>query len=197
MEWNMPLKYLLILFIFYLPIYLALLIYLRTKIEGYTMRAHMVSFLATSCEPWRSVFNISTILYGVLSFALPISLRTMATANSWVSLGTASLLTAGTATVLVGFFPMDRRLQVHNAVGFLAFFSALFTGIVFFVLFSQGRLFSPLMELVNSAVIGATVLLGLSLLFHRQESSLLEWIAFLCTVAWNFLLAALLLTRVF
>jgi len=53
------------------------------------------------------------------------------------------------------------------------------------------------MELVNSAVIGATVLLGLSLLFHRQESSLLEWIAFLCTVAWNFLLAALLLTRVF
>jgi hypothetical protein len=193
----MPLKYLLILFICYLPLYLALLIYLRTKIEGYSMRAHMVSFLATSSEPWRSLFNAATILYGALSFAVPISLKTLVEANSWVGLGAASLLSAGTATVLVGFFPMDRRLKVHNAVGFMAFFSALFAGLVFFILFSQGRLFSPLMELVNFAVLVTTVLLGLSLLFHRKESSLLEWIAFLCTLAWNFLLAALLLTRAF
>jgi len=135
----MPLKYLLILFISYLPIYLAILIYLRTKIEGYTMRAHMVSFLATSCEPWRSIFNVSTILYGALSFAVPISLKTMNAADSWVSLGTASLLSAGTATILVGCFPMDRRLHIHNAVGFMAFFSALFTGAGLFVRFSQGR----------------------------------------------------------
>ncbi len=194
----MPLKYLLILFVCYLPVYLALLIYLRTKIEGYTMRAHMVSFLATSDEPWRSIFNVSTILYGVLSMAVPLSLKSMVVeANSWVILGTGSLLSAGTATVLVGFFPMDRRLKVHNAVGFMAFFSALITGLVFFFLFSQGLLFSPLMEMVNFAVIGTTLLLGLSLLFHRQESSLLEWIAFICTVAWNFLLAFLLLMRAF
>ncbi|MGE5374630.1 MAG: DUF998 domain-containing protein [Bacteroidota bacterium] len=193
----MPLKYLLILFVCYLPLYLALLIYLRTKIEGYSMRDHMVSFLATSSEPWRSIFNAATVLYGALSFAVPFSLKTLVEANSWVGLGAASLLSAGAATVLVGFFPMDKRLKVHNAVGFMAFFSALFAGLVFFVLFSQGKLFSPLMELVNFAVLATTILLGLSLLFHRKESSLLEWIAFLCTLAWNFLLAALLLIRAF
>jgi hypothetical protein len=193
----MPLKYLLILFICYLPLYLVLLIYLRTKIEGYTMRVHMVSFLATSSEPWRSVFNASTTLYGVLSFAVPLSLKLMVKPDSWIALGTASLLAAGSATILVGFFPMDRRLKIHNAVGFLAFFSVMFTSISFFAIFNQGSLFSPFMEVVNFAVIGTTILLGLSLLFRRQESSLLESIAFLCTIAWNFMLAALLLIRVF
>jgi hypothetical protein len=193
----MSLKYLLILFICYLPVYLALLIYLRTKIEGYSMRAHMVSFLATSNEPWRSIFNTATILYGALSFAVPISLSIRAGTNSWVALGTASLLATGTATVMVGIFPMDRRLKVHNVVGFFAFVSVLLTGIVFFAIFSKGLLFSPLMELVNFAVIGTAILLGLSLLFRRQESSLLEWICFICTIAWNFLLASLLLVRIF
>ena len=41
-------KYFLILFICYLPLYLTLLLYLRTKIQGYTVRQHMVSVLATS-----------------------------------------------------------------------------------------------------------------------------------------------------
>ena len=49
------------------------------------------------------------------------------------------------------------------------------------------------MEAINFAVIGTTLLLGLSLLLHRKASSLLEWMAFLCTIAWNFLLATLLL----
>ena len=193
----MPLKYLLILYICYLPVYLVLVFYLKSKIQGYTIRAHMVSFLATSDEPWRSIFNAATILYGVLSFVVPVSLKNIPGANSVIALGAASLLAAGSATVLVGFFPMDRRLKIHNIIGFFAFFSVLLTGIVFFIIFSQGLLFSPLMELINLAVIATTALLGISLLLRRQESSFLEWIAFLCTIAWNFLLASLLLTRIF
>jgi hypothetical protein len=157
----------------------------------------MVSYLATSAEPWRTVFNGSTILYGVLSFALPASLYMRLGTNHQVALGTASLLVAGAATVLVGFFPMDRRIKVHNAVGFFAFFSAMLTGIVFFAIFYQGMLFSPLMELINLAVIGTTLLLGISLLVNKKISTFLEWMAFICTIAWNFLLAVLLLTRMF
>jgi hypothetical protein len=190
-------KYFLILFIGYLPVYLTLLLYLKTKIRGYSMRAHMVSFLATSNEPWRSIFNVSTILYGMLSLVLPASLNSMRGANTTVGWGTASLLAAGTATALVGFFPMDRRIKIHNAIGFLAFFSVLLTGIIFFTIFDQGTLFSPMMEFIDFAVICTTILLGTSLLLRRQESSLLEWLSFLCALAWNFLFSMLLLTKMF
>jgi hypothetical membrane protein len=192
-ERNMPEKYFLILFICYLPVYLSLVFYLRTKINGYSMRAHMVSYLATSDEPWRSIFNVSTILYGGLSFVVPISLNMMLGGDHPVTLGAASLLATGLATILVGFFPMDRKLKIHNAVGFFAFFSALLAGFSFLSIFNQGLLNFPLMEGFNVAVICITLLLGISLLFRRQESSLLEWMAFLCTIAWNFLLATLLL----
>jgi hypothetical protein len=189
-------KYFLILFICYLPVYLTVVFYLRTKIQGYSMRAHMVSFLATSTEPWRSIFNAATILYGGLSVVVPISLHRLLGTGHSVSLGSASLLATGTATVLVGFFPMDRKLKVHNMVAFFAFFSALFAGFVFQSIFNHGLLHSSMMEGVNVVVIGATLLLGISLLLRRQESSLLEWIAFLCTIAWNFLLAVQLLTQI-
>jgi hypothetical membrane protein len=188
-------KYFLILFICYLPVYLTLVFYLRTKIEGYSMRAHMVSYLATSAEPWRSMFNASTILYGGLSLVVPISLNRIVGQGHPVTLGAAALMATGTATILVGFFPMDRRLKVHNTVGFFAFFSALFAGFVFLSIFSHGILYSPLMEGIDVAVIGVTLLLGMSLLLRRQESSLLEWMAFLCTIAWNFLLGSLLLMQ--
>jgi len=188
-------KYFLILFICYLPVYVVLVLYLKTKIQGYSMHAHMVSYLATSAEPWRSIFNVSTIPYGALSFSLPASLKMMLGTDGLAALGATSLMGAGAATVLVGFFPMDRRIKIHNAAGVFAFFSALLTGIVFTMIFYQGMLFSPLMELLNFVVTGTTLLLGISLLLRRQNSSLLEWLAFLCTIAWNFLLSVLLLTK--
>jgi hypothetical protein len=189
-------KYFLILFIGYLPLYLVLLMYLKTKIHGYSMRDHMVSYLATSNEPWRSIFNASTVLYGGLSLIVPITLNKMLGTDRLVALGAASLLAAGTSTVLIGFFPMDRKLKIHNLIGFFAFLSVLLTGVVFSAIFYQGILFSPLMELINLVVIGTTVLLGISLLLRRQESSFLEWLSVLFTIGWNFLLAVLLLIQI-
>jgi len=189
-------KYFLILFISYLPLYLVLLMYLKTKIQGYSMRDHMVSYLATSNEPWRSIFNASTVLYGGLSLIIPITLNTMLGTDRLVVLGAVSLLAAGTSTVLIGFFPMDRKLKIHNIIGFFAFLSVLLTGVVFSAIFYQGILFSPLMELINLVVVGTTVLLGISLLLRRQESSFLEWLSVLFTIGWNFLLAVLLLIQI-
>jgi hypothetical membrane protein len=192
---NLAQKTFLILFICYLPIYFTVVFCLRRKIDGYSMRAHMVSYLANSAEPWRSIFNGSTILYGGLSIVVPISMHSLLGAAQPVTLGAAFLLATGLATVLIGFFPMDRKLKIHNMVGFFAFFSALLTGIAFLSIFSQGLLYSPLMEGINFVVIGTTLLLGSSLLLRRRESSLLEWVTFLFTIVWNFLLATLLLTQ--
>ena len=189
-------KYFLILFIGYLPLYLVLLMYLKTKIQGYSMRDHMVSYLATSNEPWRSIFNASTVLYGGLSLIVPITLDKMLGTDRLVALGAVSLLAAGTSTVLIGFFPMDRKLKIHNIIGVFAFLSVLLTGVVFSAIFYRGVIFSPLMELINLVVIGTTVLLGISLLLRRQESSFLEWLSVLFTIGWNFLLAVLLLLQI-
>lgn len=189
-------KYFLILFIGYLPLYLILLMYLKTKIQGYSMRDHMVSYLATSNEPWRSIFNASTVLYGGLSLIIPITLNTMLGTDRLVALGAAALLAAGTSTVLIGFFPMDRKLKIHNIIGVFAFLSVLLTGVVFSAIFYRGILFSPVMELINLIVVGTTVLLGISLLLRRQESSFLEWLSVLFTIGWNFLLAVLLLFQI-
>jgi len=189
-------KYFLILFIGYLPLYLVLLMYLKTKIQGYSMRDHMVSYLATSNEPWRSIFNASTVLYGGLSLIVPITLDKMLGTDRLVALGAVSLLAAGTSTVLIGFFPMDRKLKIHNIIGVFAFLSVLLTGVVFSAIFYRGVIFSPLMELINLVVIGTTVLLGISLLLRRQESSFLEWLSVLFTIGWNFLLAVLLLIQI-
>ena len=189
-------KYILILFIGYLPLYLVLLMYLKTKIQGYSMRDHMVSYLATSNEPWRSIFNASTVLYGGLSLIVPITLDKMLGTDRLVALGAVSLLAAGTSTVLIGFFPMDRKLKIHNIIGVFAFLSVLLTGVVFSAIFYRGVIFSPLMELINLVVIGTTVLLGISLLLRRQESSFLEWLSVLFTIGWNFLLAVLLLIQI-
>jgi hypothetical membrane protein len=169
--------------------------YLRKKIDGYSMRAHMVSYLANSAEPWRSIFNAATILYGGLSIVVPISLYSLLGTAQPVTLGAAFLLATGIATVLIGFFPMDRKLKIQNRVGFFAFFSALLTGIAFLSIFSQGLLYAPLLEGINLVFIGTTLLLGISLLLRRQESSLLEWVTFLFTIVWNFLLATLLLAQ--
>jgi hypothetical protein len=91
---------------------------------------------------------------------------------------------------------MDRKLKIHNIIGFFAFLSVLLTGVVFSAIFYQGILFSPLMELINLVVVGTTVLLGISLLLRRQESSFLEWLSVLFTIGWNFLLAVLLLIQI-
>jgi hypothetical protein len=190
-------KYFLVLYICYLPVYLALLFYLKSRFQGYSMRAHMVSYLAASGEPWRSVFNVATIVYGGLSFVVPLSLNALPGTDRLVALGAASLLAAGASTILVGCFPMDRRLRVHNVLGCFAFVSVLLTGIVFSAIFYRGILFSPLMELVNLAVLGTTVLLGLSLLLRRQESSFLEWLAMIFTIGWNFLMAVLLFGQMY
>ena len=189
------LKYFLILFICYLPAYLVLLFYLKRRYQGYTIHVHMVSYLATSDEPWRSVFNISTIAYGALSLVLPAAIYSMPGEDLLSSLGATFLLGTGAATILVGFFPMDRKLKIHNAVGFLAFLSALLTGIVFSMIFRQSLFFSSVLIFINFAVLLLAVLLVLSLLFRPQNSSLLEWILMICTIAWNFMLSTSLLTR--
>lgn len=187
MLYDLTLKYFLILFICYLPVYLALLIFLRTRIEGYTVRTHMVSYLATACQPWRSVFNGSMILYGALSYVLPASIIKLVGVDSLGFLGAASMLATGTSTVLVGIFPMDNQLKAHNAVAFLAFISLLLTGIVFNGLFQRDLPVSHVMQLVNFIVISMTLLFAISLLLRHRISSLVEWALVICTIAWNFL----------
>lgn len=188
-------RFFLIFFICYLPIYIALLFLLKTKIAGYSAKQNVVSLLATSKKPWGTIFNISTVLYGLSSFILPICLLLALGINTLSVFGAILLLVTGIATILVGFFPMNIS-KYHELVSYLVFSSVIFTGIVFIPIYNLGNTFPPYMRLVNYGVIGITILLALSSYINKKTVSLLEWSSLIGTIGWNFLLAISLLSNV-
>lgn len=178
-----------LLFILYLPVYVFVLLLLKTKIKGYSARLNVVSLLATAKKPWGVVFNFSTILYGLLSFVLPVSL-TLALGVSVLSVFGAFLLTlTGIATILVGIFPMNKKGKHHEIVSYLVFSSVIITGLAFIPIFNLNHIFPQYMKLVNIGVIGVTTLLAFFSYANKQTSSVLEWTSLIGTIVWNFLLA--------
>ncbi|MFZ2522890.1 MAG: DUF998 domain-containing protein [Minisyncoccia bacterium] len=182
-------KYFLLLFIIYLPVYVFLLFFLITKIKGYSTKSNVVSLLATAVKPWGPIFNFSTILYGLLSFAVPINLVLTLGVNTLSIFGALLLLTTGTATILVGIFPMNKSDRNHKTVNYIVFSSIIFTGLVFIPIFNLSNIFLPYMKLVNYGALGITVLHSLISHIYKRTSPVLEWSSLIGTIGWNLLLS--------
>lgn len=186
----MGLELFLLAFIVYLPFYLALLFFLKSKISGYRIHTHVVSLLATSRPPWSTIFNGSTILYGTLSLALPISIFKILEVNTYNMLGVIFLISTAISTAMVGIFPMHRKKKEHSVVSYLVFSSVVLTGLVFIPVFQQNIIFSQYNQIMNYLVIGLTTFLVLNALFYKKANSLLEWLTLIGTIVWNILLSA-------
>ena len=185
----MILKLILFVFICYLPVYLLLLFILKTKVRGYKINAHVVSLLATSDKPWKQIFNISTILYGLVSFVLPVTLLTLFGINTLNLIGAFFLVMTGLATTLVGVFPMDGIVKIHEWVSYFVFSSTTVTGVVFVLIFHNIAVFPELMTSLTYIVICLALLLGLNSLFRKKTSSFFEWTTLIGTILWNFALS--------
>jgi hypothetical membrane protein len=180
------LRVFLVLFAGYLPVYLGLLFFLRTKIDGYRFRTHVVSRLATAEKPWSSLFNGSTTAYGLLSLSVPVGIVARLGMNTTDIVGSLFLVSTGVATALVGVFPMDKRSRAHLAASILGFACVVLTGVTFAIIFRETGVFSPVVQAVNYLVLGLTLLLAAGVSVRRTGSSLLEWSAVVGTIAWNF-----------
>jgi len=184
----MYLKFFLMLFAGYLPAYMILVFFLKTKIKKYTMRSHVVSLLATGRKPWGMVFNTTTALYGLLSIILPISVIWILGINIFTILGALSLLTVGWATILVGIFPMDKKAQTHELVSRISFVSVLLVGLIFLWIFNSNN-FMLIIKILNILIVIVTILLCINAAVKKRTNPVLEWLSFMGTIIWNFLLA--------
>jgi hypothetical protein len=142
------------------------------------------------------MFNISTLLYGLLSLALPVGVITLLGTNILTVLGAVFVGMTGFATMLVGMFPMTKESKRHTYISYLAFLNVLLTATSFIFIFNRYVFFSPIMKLLCYWVIGTVVPLGLAEVYGDKKKSLLEWLAFVGTIAWNFGLALSLLTNI-
>lgn len=192
----MPLKTFLFIFAGYLPVYLILVFYLQTKIKGYTTLSDTVCFLATAKKPWGPTFNVSTFLYGLLSLALPVGVITLFGINILTVLGAIFVGLTGFATMLVGMFPMSKEFKTHTYISYLAFLNVFLTAFTFIFIFNQNGSFSPVMNFLCYWVIGTVIPLGLAEFYGKKAKPLLEWLAFIGTIAWNFGLAVSLFIKI-
>jgi hypothetical protein len=192
----MPLKTPLLIFAGYLPVYLVLVFYLQTKIKNYSLHADTVCFLATAKKPWGPIFNASTFLYGLLSLALPVGVITLLGISTLTIMGAFFVGLTGVATMLVGLFPLIKYTKTHEYISYLAFLNVFLTAATFIYIFSRFNFFSPAMKLLSYWVIGTVVPLGLVKVYGKKTNSLLEWLAFIGTIAWNFGLSVSLFIKI-
>lgn len=192
----MFLRFFLFLFALYLPCYLAFVIFLKSKNKKFSYHKDTVSFLAASKKPWGHFFNISTFLYGLLSLILPIYVIKTLGVNMLTVFGSLFVGLTGLATMLVGLFPMDKKVNAHSLVSYLAFLNVILTGVTFALIFSGGDLISTIMRLLSIWVVGITLFLAVWRFRNKPNYSFFEWIVFISTIAWNFTLSVSLLMKV-
>jgi len=183
-------KLALFLFIIYLVIYTCILIILKSKIKGYSIHKHVVSLLGVEKSPFGSIFNLSTIIYGLLSFSMISPLLNQYGNNPLVILGIISLISTGVATILVGIFPMNIP-RAHKFVSYYVFSSVLVTGIIFTPIFITYGL-SKFMIWLSIWTILSTFLLSMVALVEKRTNSFLEWSNLFYTILWNFSFAYML-----
>lgn len=189
----MLLNLLLTIFTHYLAFYFVLVIYLQTKIKKYSIRKDTVCYLATAKSPWGFVFNVSTLLYGLLSLSLPIAVIKLLGVNLLTALGSTFVALTGLATVLIGFFPMNKVPKAHTYISILAYLNVFLTATTFVFIFSRYSYFPAFMRFICYWVILTTIPMTLMAARKNGIYSLFEWLTFSGTIVWNFSLAVVLL----
>lgn len=189
----MLLNLLLTIFAYYLAFYFVLVIYLQSKIKKYSVRKDTVCYLATAKRPWGSVFNISTLFYGLLSLSLPVAIIKLLGANLLTVVGSTFVGLTGLATILVGLFPMNKVPKPHTYISVLAYLNVFLTATTFVFIFNRYGYFPPFMKYICYWVIVAIIPLALTAARRYKIYSFFEWIAFIGTIVWNFSLAVALL----
>lgn len=74
-----------------------------------------------ACSPWHDVFNISTVLLGILLGLATLLIRSAFPARRTRTIGLGLLLVAAIGAIGVGLSPEDVNITIHSVSAFLAF----------------------------------------------------------------------------
>lgn len=187
---------LLLTFIFYLPTYFIFLIFLSKKAEGYSIINCIISDLGQTSFNWSNIFNITTILYGILSLIIPYKLIISGINHSLLYLGIFGLFITSIATILVGLFPIDTKRKMHNIISYFVFGSVIFNGIVFVFIPHKVSIIPNYISYLSASVLAITGILITTKIKIKIDSKYApyEWMCLLGTILWNLALASFLLT---
>lgn len=186
----MLLTFFLKIFALYLLLYFVLIIYLKKRSKSH--RDGTVSNLASSKKPWGTIFNISTLLYGLLSLSLPIAIVKLLGINLLTAVGSTFVGLTAIATILVGLFPTNKFPKKHDLVGMFSFANVFLTALVFIFIVNRYEVFPNFLIYICWWVMGS--ILPLAFASKKNPSySFFEWLTFIGTIVWNFSLALVLL----
>ncbi len=98
------------------------MVVVQSKYPGYSDVANYISDLGnTATSPWNAVFNVSIILLGLLAFVGVVLAWHGFPSGASRAVGLPLVLLASVAAILVGCFPENVNLPVHETVSLLVF----------------------------------------------------------------------------
>lgn len=196
----------LIIYVFYIPIFLALLNFLRLKYENYSIFSYTVSQLGSQESPNYKTFNLSIAIFGFLSLFFVKNYANLLPNIGASKAGTFFLYWTCFSCLLIGLFPRDKRPRLHYFLSGLVFIgvfgSALFT---IYPIYAS-KLIPNFWIILNFLVLGFTALLVISVKtkpklklikkWVTNNTSFWEWSVFISAIIWDFTMAVVTLSNV-
>ncbi len=189
-------KILLITFMLFQPIFFITLLLLKNRIPNYEIPTHVVSLLGAQEKPYRTIFNIEMIVYGLLGLGLPLSIIKSKDKNIFYWIFLIGLFISCFGSILVGIFPMDTQQFVHEISAYIVFFGIFLSG-TFFIPFAIKK-FTIKSVIIGIIVISIiTIITVIFLLIYYLDKnlyhSLPEWTCVPLACLWNFFVSTTLL----
>jgi len=173
--------------------YLTAIIVSTIKYPHYSFLLHTISKLGTGKSPQRKLFNLSTSIYGLYSFILPLFLLGSMKPTIQNFIGIGGLVIICISTALIGLVPEDRNLKLHMSVGYILFSSIILTSSYFLIVFFRNLA-------INNSIFNFTIFILFTALAFAITQKVrpklfppIEWVLFVSLMFWNFFIGTYLL----
>jgi hypothetical protein len=191
-----------------LPVIAILLVYCALRYKNYSFKYWISDLGSAKKGHIDEIFNILISLFGLLSLCLAVNIQQMIIFTNSNLLVLLFLYLTCISTILVGFAPMNVRRTMHSILNV-----TLYSGVIGTALFSIGPLFVSglfpksilfvnfLILLVSPVLIFSKIYEIKKLRFENnilsalfENKGLWEWLTFLLSVVWDFLLTVNILS---
>lgn len=175
----------LILFLTYQPFIVAILLMLKNRIKGYTIRHDVISILGAQKFPYGFYFNTAIIVYGLLALSLPLAEYSILENTLLNKIAIIALINCCTALIFAGIFPMHTKKVLHLASSYFVFGGIFAVAVTHALIFYKG-VFSY-STLIGYSLIVSTVILVLFFTYLNKKlaHSLPEWLSISFAIIWN------------
>jgi len=201
------LDYFLLLYFACLFILILSLIYSVHKFPKYLKEGRWVSDLGRARRKSSKTFNLAIKLFGLLSLALVFKIIEYLPNVQEANILIITLLVTSISTILVGIFPMDKKLFLHEFSSVLVFGSVVIASVISIILNSKYDFFPSYLLIFNYIFI---LLLPIAIVcnvidffkvkkvfpkLYIRVGGLVEWTMFLMCIGWNFGMVIFFLTK--